>query len=110
MAGADAHLHLIVALNAHEPDHFGLCEKFDARVLPDALELNFQTAGGGTKFGEIFIELSHAPTKPGRLFDDKDVVAQFRRFNGGCEACKAAAHDENGIGHPGYPPALLHSG
>ena len=110
VARFNAHLHLVIALDAHKAHHLGLGEKFDARVIPDALELDFQPAGGGTEFGEIFVELSHAAAQPGRLFDDEDVVPQFRRFNGGCEARKAAAHDENGIGHPGYPPALLHSG
>ena len=85
-ARAQADPHAVVALAAREPRDFGHGQAFDARVFPDALELDFQAAGGGTEFGEIFVELSHAAAEPGRLFDDIDVVAQFRRFNGGCEA------------------------
>ena len=85
-ARAQADPHAVIALAAREPDNFGQGQAFDARIFPDALELDFQAAGGGTEFGEIFVELSHAAAEPGRLFDDIDVVAQFRRFNGGCEA------------------------
>ena len=85
-ARAQADPHAVVALASREPRDFGHGQAFDARVFPDALELDFQAAGGGTEFGEIFVELSHAAAEPGRLFDDIDVVAQFRRFNGGCEA------------------------
>ena len=110
LAGLDAHGGGVVTLTADQLGHFGHGEEFDAGVLPDALELDFQTAGGGTKFGEIFVELGHTAAQVGRLFHDIHIVAQFRRFDGGSKACKAAAHDENGVGHPGYPPALQRRG
>ncbi len=55
---------------------------------------------GGQSLENICLAEQHG--RPARAFfhDINWKWPKFRRFNGGSKARKAAAHDENGIGHP----------
>ena len=106
VTGLHSHLDLVISLGSRESRDLSEREKFDMWIIPDALELDFQTAGGRAKFGEVFVELGDTTAKEWCFLDDIDIMPQFRRFYGSSQTRKAATDDENGIGHPDYPPTF----
>ena len=86
VARLDSHLDSIVSLGTGESRNLSKREKFDAGIIPDALELNFQTAGGGAEFGEVFVELGDTTAEERCFLDYIDIMPQFRRFYGSCQA------------------------
>jgi hypothetical protein len=62
--------------------------KGDPGILPDATELNLQTAGGRAKLGEVSVELSDPAAQVRLFFGKNDLGPGF----GGLNGCRQTAH------------------
>ena len=103
LAGCEAALWLAgkgvqVELYEQKPTHFSPAHKsegFAELICSNSLKAERLDSASGLlkeemrRMGSQLLpaaEEARVAAEPGRLFDDIDVVAQFRRFNGGCEA------------------------
>ena len=87
---------IVTRLAAQRLD-FGHGNDLYTRVFPDPLVVDFQTAGGVAKFGEISVEGSYSPTQGGALLKQDHVIPGFRRLNCSGDSGDAAAYNQNGL-------------
>ena len=85
--------YLIFALATAYAFNLGQGMDTDFTVVFNALEIDFQAAGRGTKLGEILIQLRHPAAQIGVSFYQKNIRPYLRSFQRCRQAANTAAND-----------------
>ena len=69
----------------------------EPRVAPDAPQVDLEAAHRVAQLREVLVELGDTPPDEGLLLDEDDLLAGFRRFQGGADSADSRADYENGL-------------